>query len=52
MQILFDDLTLDQCLTVALNAWDKVKNLWQQSESFTTIIQGSEEGFSDFFLND
>ena len=37
LQILFDDLTLDQCLTVALNAWDKVEQqgiIYQENSGF------------------
>ena len=48
MQILFDDVTFGQCLTVDLNAWDKVEQQWRQSESFTKKTQGSDKAFSDF----
>ena len=49
MQILFGDVTFDQCLTVDLNVWDNDKQQWRQSELLTKKSQGSDEAFGDFF---
>jgi hypothetical protein len=35
---------------VALRAWDKVEDPGKKSTSFTKIIQGSGEAFTDFFF--
>lgn len=45
----FDDHTLTQCCLAALSSWDKVRESGKRSESFTKIIQGTQETFSDFF---
>lgn len=43
---LYDDAVLEQCHTIALNAWDKVEQQgW--AESFTKITQVSNESFTD-----
>ena len=49
-QIQFDDVTIEQCHMVALRAWDKVEDPGKKSNSFTKIIQGSGESFTDFFF--
>lgn len=48
-QLEFDDYkTLALCHLVALNAWNKVEESGERSESFTKIIQGPNEAFNDF----
>ena len=47
-QIQFDDTAIEQCHLVALRAWDKVEESENRSTSFTKIVQGSGEAFTDF----
>ena len=48
-QLEFDDYkTLALCHLVALNAWNKVEESGERSESFTKIIQSPNEAFNDF----
>ena len=48
VQAEYDDHTLSLCRTAALNAWDKVRGLGEQLESYVKIEQGQSESFRDF----
>ncbi|XP_052568117.1 endogenous retrovirus group K member 10 Gag polyprotein-like [Peromyscus californicus insignis] len=47
-QCLYDVQTLILCRTAALNAWDRVEEPGKKTESFTKVVQGPKESFTDF----
>ena len=47
-QAVYDDHTLDLCHTAALNAWKRIGEIRKKIESFTKVIQGPKEAFTDF----
>ncbi|XP_052610186.1 oxidized purine nucleoside triphosphate hydrolase isoform X1 [Peromyscus californicus insignis] len=47
-QCSYDVQTLVLCRTAALNAWDRVEEPGKKTESFTKVIQGPKESFTDF----
>ena len=50
MQVVYDEAALALCHTEALNAWDKGEETGKGLESFTPIMQGPKETFTNFFF--
>lgn len=48
VQIISNDVILDQCCIVVLNAWDKIKQQGKLCESFAMITQDPDESFANF----
>ena len=48
MQSLYDEHTLTLCCIAALNAWDRTEKVGKKIESFTKVIEGPKETFTDF----
>lgn len=43
------DHTLALCHAAALNAWDRIEEVRKRTESFTKVVQGPKETFTNFF---